>query len=464
MNEPIYPGQVILDISKTLIYEFWYDYIKPLYGNKVKLCYTDKDSYIMSINADDIYADICNDVKKRFDTSNFDKNDNRPFLIGENKKVLGKFKFELGGKIISEICGLKAKAYSIKLDNDNYEIKKAKGTKKCVVKSQINFDNYVSILFNNKKLIRSQFTFKSDHHKIYTQKINQIALNYFDEKRIQCNDKITTYPYGYFDNKKDINMQIKDSTVMLNAIDNSGIIPNYYNTKDPIKNIASATIDINKIIAINSAKSTCIDNTKSTTNYADSGKRKCIDIIISTNVNNNYLDIIKSTNVNNKYIDSIKSKFIDKKHKNISTKSAYSIVTGELNALLKSKKVTNKNIITRININIQDASIKHELSMLSKLKKVTNKSKDVINFLNKQIYKILSSSCDKDIITKVHHTNIKKAPKHNNDINNAHKEHKKTFKKVLIKIKSCNKAHKQVNNIPYDPQKCKKEQNDCLIK
>ena len=83
------------------------------------------------------------------------------------------------------------------------------------------------MLFNNKKLLRSQFTFKSDHHKIYTQKINKIALNYFDDKRIQCNDKITTY--GYFDNKKDIIMQIKDNTVILNANDNSGIIPKKYN-------------------------------------------------------------------------------------------------------------------------------------------------------------------------------------------------------------------------------------------
>ena len=101
MNKPLYLGQAILDISKTLMYEFWYDYIKPFYGNKVKLCYMDTDSYIMSINSDDISADICNDVKKWFDTSNFGKNDNRLLLIGENKKVLGKFKFELGGKIIS---------------------------------------------------------------------------------------------------------------------------------------------------------------------------------------------------------------------------------------------------------------------------------------------------------------------------------------------------------------------------
>ena len=72
-------------------------------------------------------------LRKWFQTSNFDKNDNKPLLIGENKKVIGKFKFELGGKMISEFCGLKAKTYSIKLDDDSYEIKKAKGAKKCVV-------------------------------------------------------------------------------------------------------------------------------------------------------------------------------------------------------------------------------------------------------------------------------------------------------------------------------------------
>ena len=64
----------------------------------------------------------------------------------------------------------------------------------------------------------SQFTFKSDHHKIYTQKINKIALNYFDDKRIQCSDRITTYPYGYFNNNLSINSEIKDNTVKLNEI------------------------------------------------------------------------------------------------------------------------------------------------------------------------------------------------------------------------------------------------------
>ena len=239
MNKPIYLGQAILDISKTLMYEFWYDYIKPLYGDRVKLNYKDTDSFVMLVNTEDIYADISKDIEKWFHTSNIDKNDNIPIPVGVNKKVIGKFKFETGGKIISEFCGLKAKTYSIKLDNDN-EIKKVKGAKQCVVKRHINFHNYLNLLFNNKKLLRSQFTFKSDHHNIYTQKINKIALNYFDDERIQCDDKITTYPYGYFDNKKDIDMQIKDNTVMLKAIDNSGIIPKNYNTNGINKKILLA--------------------------------------------------------------------------------------------------------------------------------------------------------------------------------------------------------------------------------
>ena len=81
--------------------------------------------------------------------------------------------------------------------------------------------------FNIKKI-----TIYIDHHKIYTQKFNKIALNYFDDKKIHCNGKITTYPYGYFDKKKKINMQIRDNTVIRNANYNSGIIPKNYNTKD----------------------------------------------------------------------------------------------------------------------------------------------------------------------------------------------------------------------------------------
>ena len=83
MNKPIYLGQAILDISKTIMYEFWYDYIKPKYG---ELCYMDTDSFITYIKTEDFYADIANDVKRWFDTSGYDEDDKRPLPIGEIKK------------------------------------------------------------------------------------------------------------------------------------------------------------------------------------------------------------------------------------------------------------------------------------------------------------------------------------------------------------------------------------------
>ena len=94
MNKPIYLGQAILDINKTLMYEFWYDYLKPKYGDKVKLCYMDTDSFVIYVKTEDFYKDIANDVDKWFETSNYDEKDERPLPIGINKKVIGMFKDE----------------------------------------------------------------------------------------------------------------------------------------------------------------------------------------------------------------------------------------------------------------------------------------------------------------------------------------------------------------------------------
>ena len=88
MNKPLYLGASILDISKTLMYEFWYDYLKSKYGDRVKLCYTDTDNFIIHIKTEDFFEDISNDVEKWFDTSKFDKDDKRPLSIGGNKKCL----------------------------------------------------------------------------------------------------------------------------------------------------------------------------------------------------------------------------------------------------------------------------------------------------------------------------------------------------------------------------------------
>ena len=139
MNKPIYLGLSILEISKTLMYEFWYDYMNPKYGNDVKLCYMDTDSFVMNIKTNNFYRDIANDMESRFDTSNYEVN--RPLPTGKNKKIIGLMKDELGGKIIMEFFTLRPKTYSY-LTDDGKEDKKAKGTKKFVIKRMIKFNDY----------------------------------------------------------------------------------------------------------------------------------------------------------------------------------------------------------------------------------------------------------------------------------------------------------------------------------
>ena len=192
VNKPVYQGMSILDI------EFWYDYIKPKYGNIVQLCNTDTDSFIIHIKTEDFYEDIANDVEKRFDTSNYECNSieiDRPLPKGKNKKVIGLMKDELGGKIMTEFIALRPKTYAYLMDDD-CEVKKAKGTKKCVIKRVLNFNDYKDCLLNNKIVLKSQQRFKSERHDVYTEEINKIALSSNDDKRMQIFDKITSYPYG----------------------------------------------------------------------------------------------------------------------------------------------------------------------------------------------------------------------------------------------------------------------------
>ena len=170
MNKPIYLGLSILDISEILMYEFWYDYMKPKYNDNVKLCYMNTDSFVMNIKTNDFYKDIANDVEKRFDTSNYEVN--RPLPTGKNKNVIGLMKNELGGKIISEFVTLKPKNYSYLTDDDK-EDKKVKGTKKCVIKRMTKFNDYKNCLLKDKVILKSQQRFISRKHDVYTENINK---------------------------------------------------------------------------------------------------------------------------------------------------------------------------------------------------------------------------------------------------------------------------------------------------
>ena len=193
-NKHIYLGLSILEISKLLMYEFWYDYMKPKYGSNVKLYYMDTDSFIINIKTLDFYKDIANDVEKRFDTSNYEVD--RLLSIGKNKKVIGLMKDELGEKIITEFVTLRPKTYSY-LTDDCKEDKKAKGTKKCVIKRMIKFNDYKNCLLKDQVILKSQQRFISKKHDLYTENINKIALSNNDDKRIVSSDKISSYPYGY---------------------------------------------------------------------------------------------------------------------------------------------------------------------------------------------------------------------------------------------------------------------------
>ena len=168
--------------------------MKPKYNNNVKLCIMDTNSFIMDIKTNDFYKDIANDVECKFDTSNYEVN--RPLPMGKNKKVIGLIKDELGGKIITEFDTLRSKTYSYLTDNGK-EDKKAKGTKRSVIKKMIKFNDYKKCLLNDEVILKSQQRFISKKHDVYTEDINKIALSNDNDKRIVSSNKITSYPYGY---------------------------------------------------------------------------------------------------------------------------------------------------------------------------------------------------------------------------------------------------------------------------
>ena len=194
MNNLIYLGLSTLEISQIIMYQFWYDYVKKKYGDMVKLCYMDTDSLVMNIKTKDFYKDIARDVEERFDASNYGFD--RPLPKGKNNKVIGLMKDELDGGIITEFVALRPNTYSYMTD-EFIEMKKAKGTKKCVIKKMLKFKDYKKCLFDNEPMLKSQQSFKSENHEVYTENINKIALSRNDDKRIVASDRITSYPYGY---------------------------------------------------------------------------------------------------------------------------------------------------------------------------------------------------------------------------------------------------------------------------
>ena len=197
LNRPAYVGMCILDLSKTLMYDFHYNYIKEKYGDKAKLLFTDTDSLTYEIEAKDVYQDFWND-KNKFDNSDYSVSS--PYFDKPNKKVIGKFKDEAAGVPICEFIGLRSKMYSYIKDNQKGG-KTAKGIKKNVIKKDIQHENYQETLFNNKQMYHKMKTIRSKNHELGSYEINKVSLSCFDDKRYIHEDGVTSYAYGHYNIK-----------------------------------------------------------------------------------------------------------------------------------------------------------------------------------------------------------------------------------------------------------------------
>ena len=193
LNRPAYIGMCILDISKTLMYDFHYNYIKDKYGDKARLLFTDTDSLMYEIEAEDVYKDFWKD-KDRFDFSDYPESS--PYFDKTNKKVIGKFKDEAAGIPIFGFVGLKPKMYSYITDN-NKCVKTAKGIKKNVINNNITYDDYKDTLFNNKEMYHKMKTIRSNNHELGSYEINKLSLSPFDDKIYTNDDGKTSHSYGH---------------------------------------------------------------------------------------------------------------------------------------------------------------------------------------------------------------------------------------------------------------------------
>ena len=199
LDKPIYAGFCILELSKTLMYNFHYDYIKKKYGDNARLLFTDTDSLCYEIKTENIYKDMYKN-KELFDLSDIRKEKLLKFKDDRNKKVIGKMKLEYVNNPIEEFIGLKSKMYSIKFA-DGKEDKKAKGIVKSVIKKNIKHDMYKNTLETGGKIYSKMNVIRSLNHQIYTMQLNKISLSAYDDKRWIKQDGIQSYAYGHYRTK-----------------------------------------------------------------------------------------------------------------------------------------------------------------------------------------------------------------------------------------------------------------------
>ncbi len=194
LNKPTYVGLSVLELSKLIMFQFHYDCMKSLYGDRAKLLMTDTDSLIYDIETEDLYDDMVNNLHW-FDTSDYPKNHSAYSEV--NKKVLGKFKDETNGNPIVEFVGLRPKMYSI-LEKGNIEKKKtAKGISRVVTK-KMTHQSYLDSLFGENSTTAKMIQIRSENHTVVTAEVKKTALSPYDDKRFVLEDKISTLAHGHY--------------------------------------------------------------------------------------------------------------------------------------------------------------------------------------------------------------------------------------------------------------------------
>ena len=205
LNKPIQIGMSILDLSKTLMYKFHYEYVKPKWEDRVELLFTDTDSLCYKLRTNDFFDDISGDTRAWFDTSGYEK-DHALYSV-ENKKKIGYMKDECCGNQIIRFCGLRSKLYAYEVNRlrngkgeweHNVEKKKCKGIREYVVKKNVTIDDYEECLLSDKPKYRTMNVIRSRKHNICSEKINKKALSSDDDKRIILPNKIDTLAIGHY--------------------------------------------------------------------------------------------------------------------------------------------------------------------------------------------------------------------------------------------------------------------------
>ena len=193
LNKPIYVGMSVLDLSKHLMFDFYYNTLKARYGDKIRLLYTDTDSVIIHVQTEDIYADMSLNADL-YDTSNYSPG--HPLYSDQNKKIIGKLKDELGGKVMTEFIGIRPKMYSYVGEESG---KRAKGVKKSVLCKTITHEDYKKCLLNREVFSRDMPGLRSRAHTIYGETVHKVALAPLDTKRYILDDGISTLAFGHVD-------------------------------------------------------------------------------------------------------------------------------------------------------------------------------------------------------------------------------------------------------------------------